>query len=385
MILAGRRGAAACARCSSSPPRCPSRTRASARPTSEEAADQKHARFADEHSDFIAYLNLWRYLARAAHGAVRQPVPPDVPRASSCTTCGSASGRTCTASCAGSPGGSASRRATTEPADPARVHAAAAGRAARRTSACASGDSREYLGARNARFVLAPGLGAQQEAAALGDGGRAGRDQSGCGRGSPRGSSRSGSSRSPAHLVKRTYSEPHWDARRGRGDGLRAGDALRRAARRRAARSATARIDPEVSRELFIRHALVEGDWETRHHFFHDNRRLLEEVEELEDRARRRDILVDDEALFEFYDGRIPADVVSGRHFDSWWRKARHENPTCSRFDARRCCINETAPDVSAATIPTSGARRTRPAPHLPVRAGHRGRRGDGRTSRCTS
>ena len=65
------------------------------------------------------------------------------------------------------------------------------------------------------------------------------------------------------------------------------------------------RIDPELSRELFLRHALVEGDWRTHHEFFHANRALLDEVEELEDRARRRDILVDDETLFAFYDERV--------------------------------------------------------------------------------
>ena len=72
------------------------------------------------------------------------------------------------------------------------------------------------------------------------------------------------------------------------------------------------RIDPEVSRELFIRHALVRGEWRTHHAFFHANRELLEDVEELEHRARRRDILVDDETLVAFYDERLPADVVSG-------------------------------------------------------------------------
>ena len=73
------------------------------------------------------------------------------------------------------------------------------------------------------------------------------------------------------------------------------------------------RIDPALSRELFIRRALVEGDWDTRHRFFAENRALLDEVEELEARARRRDILVDDDALCEFFDQRVPADVVSGR------------------------------------------------------------------------
>ena len=88
-------------------------------------------------------------------------------------------------------------------------------------------------------------------------------------------------------------------------------------------------IDPELSRELFIRHALVEGDWRTHHRFFAANRALLDDVEDLENRARRRDILVDDETLFRFYDARIPGQVVSGAHFDSWWRKARHADPEC--------------------------------------------------------
>ena len=83
------------------------------------------------------------------------------------------------------------------------------------------------------------------------------------------------------------------------------------------------RIDPETSRDLFIRHALVEGDWDTRHPFFRANRALLEDVEELETRARRRDLSVDEETLVAFYDSRIPADVVSGRHFDTWWKKQR--------------------------------------------------------------
>src|SRR5215208_1798324 len=87
------------------------------------------------------------------------------------------------------------------------------------------------------------------------------------------------------------------------------------------------RIDPELSRSLFIRRALVEGDWDTRHEFFTANRRLLEEVEQLEHRARRRDIVADDQALYDFYDARIPADVVSGAHFDRWWKDERRRDP----------------------------------------------------------
>jgi ATP-dependent helicase HrpA len=129
-----------------------------------------------------------------------------------------------------------------------------------------------------------------------------------------------------AHLVTRSYSEPHWDGRRG------AAMAFERVilyglplvAGRRVTLS---RIDPAAARELFISRALVEGDWQTHHKFFHRNRELLAEAEELERRARRRGIVADDAALFDFYDRRIPADVTSARHFDSWWKKARQAEP----------------------------------------------------------
>ena len=87
------------------------------------------------------------------------------------------------------------------------------------------------------------------------------------------------------------------------------------------------RIDPVLARELFIRHALVEGDWQTRHHFFRDNAKLIEEAAALEQRARRRGLVAGEDALFAFYDARVPADAVSARHFDTWWKTARHETP----------------------------------------------------------
>ena len=88
-----------------------------------------------------------------------------------------------------------------------------------------------------------------------------------------------------------------------------------------------ARVDPAAARELFITGALVEGDWRTRHEFFRRNQRLLEEARDLEDRARRRGLVADDAALFDFYDQRIPAEVTSARHFDTWWKKARAQTP----------------------------------------------------------
>jgi ATP-dependent helicase HrpA len=154
------------------------------------------------------------------------------------------------------------------------------------------------------------------------------------------------------HLLKRTYSEPHWEK-----------DQAAVMAYERvtlygvpivAQRKINfGRIDAETSRDLFIRNALVEGDWRTHHQFFHDNRKLLGEVEELEHRARRRDILVDDETLFDFYDRRIPDHVVSGAHFDSWWKHKRRDEPDALDFE-RSMLINEKAGAVTKDDYPDS-------------------------------
>jgi ATP-dependent helicase HrpA len=93
-----------------------------------------------------------------------------------------------------------------------------------------------------------------------------------------------------------------------------------------------ARVDPAAARDLFISGALVEGDWQTHHTFFDRNQRLLDEARELEDKARRRGIVADDAALFDFYDRRIPKDVTSVRHFDAWWKKARADSPDLLTF-----------------------------------------------------
>ena len=133
-------------------------------------------------------------------------------------------------------------------------------------------------------------------------------------------------------LLKRSYSEPHWSSRQG---AVMAHEkvTLYGVPIITNRRVNYGRIDPELSRELFIRHALVEGEWKTHHKFFHRNRALLQEIEELETRMRRRDILVDDQTLFEFYDARVGKDVVSERHFDKWWKDARQADPTLLDFD----------------------------------------------------
>jgi ATP-dependent RNA helicase HrpA len=286
------------------------------------AADALHQRFADPNSDFLAYLNLWRYLREQQRELsssqfrklcrneylswLRVREWQDI--ASQLRQIARQVGISVN---------------TADPAPQAMHSALLAGLLSQ--IGAKDGEKREYVGARGARFAIWPGsvLASKQPRFVM-----AGELVE-----TSRLWARQVARIEPewveplaGHLVRRVYSEPHWSARRGAAMGYEKvtlyGVVL---AERRPVN--WDRVDPAVARELFIRHALVEGDWKTQHRFFHDNRALLEQVEELEHRVRRRDIVVDDEALFEFYDKRLPAEVVSARHFDSWWKQARRSQP----------------------------------------------------------
>ena len=127
-------------------------------------------------------------------------------------------------------------------------------------------------------------------------------------------------------LAKRQLSEPHWEKKQG------AAVAYERVTlygvpiveRRRVQLS---RFDREHAHELFIRHALVEGEWESPQAFDRANRQLRRELAQLEERTRQRGLVGDDDAVFEFYDARIPAEVTSTRDFEGWWKKTQREQP----------------------------------------------------------
>ena len=193
------------------------------------------------------------------------------------------------------------------------------------------GDKSEYIGARNARFMIFPGSGLFKKppkwsmVAELTETSRL--------------YGRTAARIQPewieplaGHLLKRSYSDPRWSKKAG---AVLASEKVTLYGITIVADREVqyGDIDPVISRELFIRRALVEGDFETRHRFFAENRKLLAEVEALEAKSRRRDILVDDETLFLFYDAHIPADVVSARHFDSWWKTASKESPELLNFE----------------------------------------------------
>ncbi|MEX2627402.1 MAG: ATP-dependent RNA helicase HrpA, partial [Ilumatobacteraceae bacterium] len=128
-----------------------------------------------------------------------------------------------------------------------------------------------------------------------------------------------------AHLVKRSYGEPRWDAKAGRAV---CGETVTLYGLPIVQNRTIGydRVDRGEARAWFIRHALVEGDWRTRHDFVERNEAFRARVRAMEDRARRRDLL-DDDAVFEFFDARVGAEVVSSRHFDRWWKTARRDDP----------------------------------------------------------
>jgi ATP-dependent helicase HrpA len=322
-------------------------------------ADQQHARFKDETSDFLAYLNLWRYLREQqkerGSSSFRRMCKQEYLNFlrirewqdiyTQLRTVAKQMG--------------IHLNEDDAPAD--RIHVSllagllshigmkdvkdAGGEGGR------SSGKNEYLGARNAKFAIFPGSALFKKpprfvmSAELVETSRLW--------------ARVNAKIEPEwveplaqHLIKRTYSEPHWEKDQA---AVMAYEKVTLygvpiVAQRKVNYG---RIEPELSRELFIRNALVEGDWRTHHKFFSDNRRLLTEVEELEHRARRRDILVDDETLFDFYDRRIPEHVVSGAHFDSWWKHKRHEQPDFLDFE-REMLINEKAGEVTKADYPDS-------------------------------
>lgn len=134
------------------------------------------------------------------------------------------------------------------------------------------------------------------------------------------------------HLVKRSYGDPTWDAKRGGAVTTERVTlfGLPLVADRRVGYE---RVDPHLARALFIRHALVDGDWVTPHRFVKENRAVVDEVRVIADRMRSG-ALVDDEVVASFYDRRIPDAVTSARAFDQWWKTERRTSPELLRLTA---------------------------------------------------
>jgi ATP-dependent helicase HrpA len=285
-----------------------------------EAADERHAQFADARSDFVAILNLWAAVEQQSKAGprplrrwcrqnflswprIREWLDLHEQLAGRCATL--------------------ELRATGRVAAPGTLHQAI-------LSGFIGGigvldEDRTYLGARDLRFVIAPGTPLQKRpprwivAASLVE--------------TRRLYARTVAQVQPswiesaaAHLVRRTYGEAQWDAARGmvmaretvalHGRVLSSGRQVNFAA-----------IDPALARRMFVEEALVRGGMARGFGFLERNAAARARVEALEARLRRRDLLAADDVLVEFYLERIPADVASTRAFDRWWLAEERRHP----------------------------------------------------------
>jgi ATP-dependent helicase HrpA len=344
----------------------------------QQQADEKHRRFADPDSDFVAYLNLWDYLAERqrelSSSAFRRMCRAEYLNYLRVREWQDLQGQLQRLA------GDLGVTVKSSSAERSRVHLSLlAGLlsqigmktepASSGTGAPAAGASRgrpraEYLGARNARFAIFPGSSLARKgpdwivAAELVETSRLW--------------ARTVARIEPewveplaGHLVKRSYSEPHWEKKRGGAVALEK-VTLYGVPIVVDRKVGYGRIDPAAARDLFISRALVEGDWHTTHKFFAENRRLLAEAEEVEHRARRRGLVVGEDELFAFYDARIPANVVSAQHFDTWWKQARRADPGLLTFKATDLLSGDAA-QVSADSYPDVWTSQSASTSALPL------------------
>ncbi|MEP6482106.1 MAG: ATP-dependent RNA helicase HrpA, partial [Rhodoglobus sp.] len=314
-------------------------------------ADQQHARFVDPTSDFLTLLNLWNYLEEKqkelSGNAFRRLVKSeylnylrvrewqDVFRQLSLM-----------AKPLGLVVGDAH-------ANPDGIHRSLLSGLLSQLG-LKDAAKKDYVGARNTRFVIFPGsaLAKKQPTAIM----SAELVET------SRLFARMNGAIDPAwaepiagDLAKRTYSEPHWEKKQG---SVVAWERVTLygvpiIVKRRVQFS---RIDPQYARELFIRHALVEGEWDSQQAFDRANRKLRAELAELEERTRRRDILFDDEAIFDFYNRRIPPQIASTRDFEGWWKKARVETPDLLTMTAENL-VEEDAAELDETAFPSTWAQ----------------------------
>ena len=309
----------------------------------QQAADQAHAAFADPDSDFVGYLRLWDFHQKLKENLSRNQLRKackqnflsevrlrewhDVHR-QLLDTIGQ-SGLKAGKRKLG-PFGPRDENAAEEarPADYAAVHRALL--TGLLSNIALRGDTNEYTAGGNQKVMLWPGSGAFAKkpkwivAAELVE--------------TTRRYARTAARIDPdwlealaPHLVKRSYSDPHWDARSG------AANAFERVTlfgltiipRRRVKYSA---IDPAMSRELFLRHGLVAGEMQTRGDFFAKNRQLLDEIAGLSAKLRRRDLIVDEERIYDFYAARVPEDVADVVRFEQWRKQAEAKEPNLLRL-----------------------------------------------------
>ena len=332
----------------------------------QQAADEKHKKFDDEKSEFMGYLKLWRWIeeGRGQHGHGAQAA-----QAGQKTDSHKLSNRQQEARLRESfvnprrvrewrdihsqlhtVVAEHGWRLNQSPATYEQIHMAMLAGLLGNVG-CKSDDEDWYLGARGIKFWRHPGAHLSKKpgrwlvAAELVDTTRL------FGRGlaaiEPQ-----WIERIAGHLLKKQLLEPHWE---------------KKAAEVVALERATlygiviyhqrkvnfGRVDAKAAREIFIREALVNGEWDSRLPFIAHNRKMIAQVEELEHKSRRQDVLVDEELIHAFYDQQVGAEVVSGATFERWYREASRDNPKLLMLSREELMRHE------AAGVTTSAFPRT--------------------------
>jgi len=290
------------------------------------AADQRHARFADERSDFLALLKVWAFFSEAVEHKKSNRKLAQFCRENFLSIARMREWRDLHAQLHTLVAELGWRPSAVDPAKPegaAAIHRALLtgllGNVGLRDEA-----SGNYSGARGIKFWVHPGSWTKKPgkwivAAELVETTRlfartvAGID--------PRWLEDLG-----GHLLKRHHENPHWEKKRAQVVVLERGTlyGLPVYSNRRVSYGP---LDPAASREIFIRSALVEGEFETRAPFFAHNRRLVADIERLEHKSRRPDILVDEELITAFYDARLPEGLHNGADFEQWRKTVEREDP----------------------------------------------------------
>ncbi|WKD59132.1 ATP-dependent RNA helicase HrpA [Corynebacterium caspium] len=305
-------------------------------------ADQLHARFKNDSSDFISYLNLWRYIhdlrGKLSGNAFRKQLKNEYLHHMRSREWRDLFNQL--RDVASQLGWAVDNTAAFDALPVDLIHQALLSGLLIQIGA-KDGNSKEYRGTRNSRFMIFPGSGLAKKnpefimAAEIVETSRLwARDVAAI---DPAWLEKLGK-----HLIKYQYSEPFWSAKRG------AGQVYEKAtlfgvpiiADRQVPYH---RVDAEAARDMFIREALVAGQWSTHHRFFHENAKKLAAAMEVEEKARRRGIVVDEEDLFNFYDARLPASITTGAHFNSWWKKKSRKNKSFLDFHPEELLSDDAA------------------------------------------
>ncbi|MBY0268267.1 MAG: ATP-dependent RNA helicase HrpA [Burkholderiales bacterium] len=313
-----------------------------------EAADRAHAQFVDDKSDFMAYLKLWQFFSDAIRHKKSNSKLAQELAAQFLSQRQLREWRDIHSQLA-SLVAELGMHANETPATPEQIHRALL--AGLLGNIGFKNEDGEYIGARGIKFTIFPGSGLRKAqpkwvmAGELVDTARL--------------YARSVARIEPEwieplarDLVDRHYFDPHWERERAMVTAFERVTlyGITIVPKRRVHYGA---INPLASREIFIRQALVAGDYATQAKFIQQNQQLIKEVQELEHKARKRDVLVSDEAIFAFYDALIPQDIVNGAGFEKWRKEAEQKN-AAQLLLTREYLMRHAAEDITEAQFPDS-------------------------------